>query len=173
MSIASFVVIFSAVSVVAFASPDLPIDRPLVNLTNDQDSRIFELGVQLNSSGALLGMFTKDVSSGGTDSSEAAEVSFPLSAIESSEGVVLLKQRNYNALLMNGHFDVAKGEGKFTVQYLDNGLTNSYQPCDFFLTDTQGVWAVQNAYTNLVVKAVRILTSTFGIRDIEGLCPVN
>lgn len=173
MNTAILISVFSLFSAAAMAAPTGTIEKPLLALTSDQDNRIYDLGITLNGQGQLTGLFNKDVSSGGTDSSEADEVAFPLSSIESSHGVVLVKHENYNALLLSGSFDGAKGSGRFTVHYLQNGLTSTYLACDFVLTKSNGNWAVQNAYNRLVVKAIRILTSMFGIANIEGICPVN
>jgi len=168
-----FIAILVLAAQTTFAS-DLPgtaAKQALLSLTSDQDNHIYSLGVNLNAQGQVLGIYNKDVSTGGLDSSEAPEVSFPLAAVESSKGVVLVTRKNYNALLLSGNLDQAKNTGRFTVHYLANGLTSKYMTCDFMLAKSAGGWAVQNAYNRAIVKAIRILTTMFGISEIEGLCP--
>ncbi|MGZ3652221.1 MAG: hypothetical protein ACXVB9_08460 [Bdellovibrionota bacterium] len=169
------VLLLSTFGPVAFAGspPEGAVEEPLLQLTSNLNDTIYHLGLTLNSAGQVTGMYNKNVSTSAGDTNEAPETTFTLAAIESARGVVLFSSNHYNALLLSGHFDGVKQVGRFTVHYLVNGLTNRYLGCDFLLGKSDGEWTVLNVYNHAAVKAIHILTTMLGIRELEGLCPAS
>jgi hypothetical protein len=62
-------------------------------------------------------------------------------------------------------------EGQFKIKFLTNGLFHSYDSCDFNLRKSGDGWYVQNAYTGAVVRSVKVITKSLGIKTLQGICP--
>ena len=60
---------------------------------------------------------------------------------------------------LQGKVDSVRGKGAWKVSYL--------------LERNLGKWTLINAYTGVPVTQLKIITWTFGIKTIEGVCPVS
>ena len=165
----ALITLFSSFSAFAADLPSGGAEQSLITLTSDKNSNVYELGVVLDSQNQLAGMFNAFAN----DPNVKDQTNFTLGDIENSHGVVLLASGNKNALLLNGTYDNTKQTGRFTVKYLENGITMKYLSCDFLLSHPNGAWAVQNAYSGILVKSINVLAGLIGISTIQGLCPAG
>lgn len=140
--------------------------QKLVKISSDQNDGKVVLMNALVKNGSLAGVL-------GSAPGVRAEPIY-LKDIEKPKGVVLYEQGGYEVLKISGKLSRATQEGKLVISYLTNGLWGSYKTCDVYVKrDSNGQYALQNAYTRKLIKEVKMIVGQFGVSTIQGLCPAN
>jgi hypothetical protein len=143
--------------------------QKLLTITSDKNSKVDDLDVALDTSGAPQGM--EVVLEGQSD---ASPLFFALSDISSDAGVVLNQTSGYNTLVLKGSVSPAPGSSTLTLSYLSNALSGDYVNCDVIVNQSDdGVWSVENAYNHEAVQTIHVTSWAFGVSTIDGICPTN
>jgi hypothetical protein len=130
--------------------------QTILNLGNDRDSNVTQLGVQADPSGALQ-KFTYTTHQG----------TKTFAPDDLATGAVLEEQQGVQALILTGQVSL----GKLAMKYVYNGLSKEYRSCNMTLTrSSKGDWALTNAYTGAALRNAKIITWSLGISTLQGLC---
>lgn len=140
--------------------------QKMIKITSNQENGSTVMMSALVQNGSLAGVM-------GAASGVRPE-SFLLRDIEKPKGVVLYEQDGYEVLKMSGKLSRTTQEGKLVISYLSNGLFGSYKTCDVIVKrDASGKYALQNAYTKKMIKEIKLIVGSVGVKTIQGLCPAN
>jgi len=138
----------------------------LVTISNDRDSSTSDLDLTLDGQNNVVGLAYVT-----TDSGKTSEKDFQVSDLSAPDGAVLAEQQGVKALELTGSVDNTAGTGALTIHYISNGLTGEYGTCDTTIKrGMNGVWALYDSNGKLVTAA-KVITYSFGISTIQGLCP--
>lgn len=143
--------------------------NPLFTLSSDRDDRSANIHAMVDPSKVLSGVYMEPNSGSQVLDSTAKNI-FWLEEIEAEGGALLLEVRGYKVAFLQGKLDRTTQEGLFQIRYLANGLTNKYESCDFYLRRNGKTWYVQNAYNGQLVRDVKVITWSLGVKTIDGIC---
>jgi hypothetical protein len=139
----------------------------LVTISNDRSAVTNDLDLVLDASATVHGIAYLT-----NDAGKIAEQDFPLSDLGTPDGAVLVEEQGVKALQLMGHIDMASGTGHLVIHYVNNGLTGVYKDCKADVArESTGLWHMINAYTKTPITNAKIITSSFGISTIQGICP--
>ncbi len=155
-----------ALSPAAFA--DSVTAQKLATVTNDQDQEVAELSILLDSSGKPTGLnITTHNSPDGKDINKNVS----LAELASADGALMLQARGYNAIYLKGTLSPSATDAQLTVRYLTNALSSTYSSCDVEAKlDGSAGWELINDQSHAVITEGKVLTGTFGISKIQGIC---
>lgn len=137
---------------------------PLLHVSTDRGSEEYDLGLLRDAALNPQGFYMGDVHTGKP---------FLLREIAKPDGVTLFETQGRKVLILQGTYDRKKRQGNFELRYLTNGIFNTYKSCDVNLRSQGQEFWLQNAYTNQRVSEARLVTTTFGVSTIEGICPAR
>jgi hypothetical protein len=123
----------------------------ILSLSNDRDSKITEIELDVDASGAVKALRWKG---GKTKTFTVAQLA-DFQVVEAQKGV--------DAMLIKANIGTESGD--VTIKFVYNGIFRSYRECSFKLTKEK-VWKAP-------VDVGRIVTRAIGIVKIEGICPQN
>lgn len=147
---------------------------PLAVVTNDRDTSVSRMQLMLTGNGSVSGIYME--TSANADSSPKVDSGrvYPLSNIESSDGVVLGQGQGVKAIYLRGSIASAAGEGSLTIRYLTNGVFRHWSECKIGLQRVApDDWQLVNAYTGQPIKQIRVKTWALGISTLGNVCPVG
>ncbi len=150
--------------------PNLSLQK-VITLTTDRDSSVYFLHVMFEKSMAPVGMFVQPIKPPRILEAAIEGTPFWLADIEKNQGVVLFKAQGRDILFMQGALDRGTREGRFHLRFLTNGLSMTYDTCDFVLRSNGNNYWVQNAYSGAKVTQLKVLTSFLGVDTLQGICP--
>lgn len=147
--------------------------QKLITLSNDRNENINYLNLMIDTNNLVAGLFNKADAKNSPQEGESGRNIFWLREIESPEGATLAEIQGRKAVIIKGQLNREKQEGRFKIRYLANGFTMDYEECNFFLKRAGNGWAIKNAYTNATISKAKIITWSYGISTIEGICPTE
>jgi hypothetical protein len=153
--------------------------QKMLTLTSDRDANVYVLHLmQDNRTLNPTGMFVEQKKSASEQEDPANPdvvdgKAFLLAEIEKPAGVALFEAQGRKVLILQGALNPDTQEGRLKLKYLVNGLWMTYETCDVLLRKTDAEFWVQNAYTGTRITSVKIVTSTFGVVTLEGICPAK
>ena len=140
--------------------------QSLFSWTNDRDANKDSFNLMIDDKDLVAGMFLK-LDSGQTDGTDGT---FWERDIESTDGALVLEGQGHKVMFLLGKLDRASQEGRFSLKYLANGLTNQFSTCDFLLKKDGNAWYVKNAYNGQKVTQMKIITWGLGLKTLQGIC---
>jgi hypothetical protein len=162
------IILFSALVAGAWVHASPTLDQ-LATVSNDRNADVSMLSLEVENNGTVDGLYfsTKHADTGQTTHTE-----FPLSQIQSADGVVLDGDATHKVFILQGTIDAQKGSGLLTVKYLANGLTGEYQQCGGIkLQRAQDQkWSLFN-YKNQPLTKIEVVTWALGISTVQNVCP--
>jgi hypothetical protein len=143
--------------------PDKAIKKSLMaTLASDQDDKTSKLYVLVDDKSAIQEFQF--------ESTEGRSI-FTLKQVSSRDGVVLLNDQGYDAILLKGTISNELGKGEAVIKYLTNAWTSHYNSCPIKIErNKESQWKIINAHTAQSVEKLIIKVSTMGIKTIEGIC---
>lgn len=103
------------------------------------------------------------------DSKEESRV-YSLDQVTNNKGVVLIREKGYDAILMRAAINMVAGKGQVIVRYLSEAITNQYSSCSALLIrSNDGAWHLLNR-AGQPVQHMEVVTSLTGIKTITGIC---
>ena len=138
---------------------------PLLKVTTDRGPEVYGLSLLSDSAGVPVGLYMAQMKK------KPEGTAYLFSEIGKPAGVVLFESDGRKVLQLQGVFSRKKGQARFHLKYLSNGLWGSYRSCDVLLRNQDGKYFLQNAYTGKTVTATRVITSALGVDTLEGICP--
>lgn len=103
------------------------------------------------------------------DSKEESRV-YTVDQITNSRGIVLVREKGYDAILMKAVINMPAGKGQVVVQYLSEAITKRYSSCNGLLfRANNGAWHLLNRQGQ-PIREMTVITSLTGIRTITGIC---
>lgn len=142
----------------------------LFTIANDRDAAMNRLSLLLDGSSQIAGMYIEQLKPTELFQFTPADGVALLRDIESNEGATLFEGQGRKVIILQGRLNRATQEGRFTLKYLTNGLSYTYDSCDLLLKKDAAGWYAQNAYNNRKITAAKIVTWSLGITTIEGIC---
>lgn len=155
----------------SFAVPPGHTAMKVLQITNDRDKDFYRWSLLIDGEGKIAGLYNEVIKGRAVSSFTPADGISWLRDIEKSNGTVLVESQGHNILLLKGKLNRETQEGRFTLSYLANGLSNTFEACDFLVKKKDNEWFIQNAYTNKKVTSGKIVTWSLGLTTIEGICP--
>lgn len=158
----------SLVSLLIFAAGALPASAdeyyaaPLVEIYNDRDANHVDIDLVLDGTGFAQGVSYLNPTSG--------LKRFTLAQLQA--GAVLEEQQGVKALILIGNVDSTAGSGRWSIKFINNGLSGVYKTCAVNLKRApDGMWQLIHSQTGAVIRTAKIISWSLGITTIEGICP--
>ena len=144
---------------------------PLATISSDRNKGISLLSLILDQNSVVSGI-TFQTQDNDVNPPVVSQQNFSLADIQTASGALLLEQSGHKVLYLRGRIDSQVGTGALVVRYLSNGLWGSYEECRVnAVRSNDGVWHLQNAYSNQIVQEAKVITYSLGIRTIQNICP--
>jgi hypothetical protein len=147
--------------------------QELVMISSDRNAEISRLSVAVDSSDRPQGVqLWTHLLPTGQATVATKKLVYPVHAIESKDGVILDKEGSHVAIILKGTISEHSVSDLLTLEYLSNGLWNTYDSCETVLEKSADSpeWKLLNRATKLPVKSIFVKSWSLGITTLEGIC---
>jgi hypothetical protein len=147
--------------------------QEIVMISSDRTAEISQLSVALDSSDRPQGVqLWTHLSSTGQPTAATRKLFYPVNAIASKDGVILDKEGSHIAIILKGTISEHSVSDLLTLEYLSNGLWDTYESCEMVLEKSANApeWQLLNRTTKLPVKSIFVKSWSLGITTLAGIC---
>lgn len=147
---------------------------PLAAITNDRDTSVSNIELMLDGHAQVRGIYLETRDNKTSEPVLAKGRVYPLTGIESRDGVVLGQGQGVKAIFLRGEIEAQAGRGSLVIRYLTNGIFKHYSECRVNLERLgPDQWQLVNAYDGQPVEHIEVQTWALGISTLANVCPVN
>lgn len=147
---------------------------PLATVTNDRDASVSHLDLMVDGQSDVRGIYMQTSANANANPAAASGKIYPLSNIESSDGVVLGQGQGVKAVFLQGTIASRAGHGSLTIKYLTNGVFRHWSECKIGLKRVAPHdWQLINAYNGQPIQNIEVKTWALGISTLANVCPTT
>ena len=144
----------------------------LFRLTNERPKVSFQISLMVDAGGVVKGIYSDaDPANAVNDPSGKNPSVLALNDMNSARGAVLINSHGFDAILLRGSLDDKAKSGRFSLVYISNGVSQTYESCDFLVNNKTGDWAAENINTSETITAANTKAWLLGVTTVIGICP--